>query len=82
MFNSQLIKVYQNIFIVVRLLKTIKKIIEESERNYLTACDNGVPIKELEKLEENYRKSLKLLDMLEAKDEETKNLKSKKLQSV
>jgi len=63
----------------VRLLKTIKKIIEESERNYLTACDNGVPIKELEKLEENYRKSLKLLDMLEAKDEETKNLKSKKL---
>jgi hypothetical protein len=63
----------------VRLLKTIKKIIEESERNYLSACDNGVPIKELEKLEENYRKSLKLLDMLEAKDEETKNLKSKKL---
>lgn len=79
MFNSQLIKVYLNIFIVVRLLKTIKKIIEESERNYLTACDNGVPIKELEKLEENYRKSLKLLDMLETKDEETKNLKSKKL---
>ncbi len=63
----------------MRLLKTIKKIIEESERNYLTACDNGVPIKELEKLEENYRKSLKLLDMLETKDEETKNLKSKKL---
>ena len=63
----------------MRLLKTIKKIIEESERNYLAACDNGVPIKELEKLEENYRKSLKLLDMLETKDEETKNLKSKKL---
>ena len=63
----------------MRLLKTIKKIIEESERNYLSACDNGVPIKELEKLEENYGKSLKLLDMLETKDEETKNLKSKKL---
>jgi hypothetical protein len=63
----------------VRLLKTIKKIIEESERNYLTACDNGVPIKELEKLEENYRKSLKLLDMLETKDEQTKTLKSRKL---
>lgn len=63
----------------MRLLKTIKKIIEESERNYLTACDNGVPIKELEKLEENYRKSLKLLDMLETKDEETKTLKSRKL---
>lgn len=63
----------------MRLLKTIKKIIEESERNYLTACDNGVPIKELEKLEENYRKSLKLLDMLETKDEQTKTLKSRKL---
>lgn len=63
----------------MRLLKTIKKIIEESERNYLKACDNGVPIKELEKLEENYRKSLKLLDMLETKDEQTKNLKTRRL---
>jgi len=63
----------------VRLLKTIKKIIEESERNYLSACDNGVPIKELEKFEENYRKSLKLLDMLETKNKQTKTLKSKRL---
>ena len=75
----KIINVLDVIFINVRLLKTLKKIIEESERNYLSACDNGVPIKELEKLEENYRKSLKLLDMLETKDEETKNLKSKKL---
>jgi transcriptional/translational regulatory protein YebC/TACO1 len=71
--------VYSTIFINVRLLKTIKKVIEESEDRYLNACDNGVPIKELEKLEENYRKSLKLLDMLETKDEQTKILKSRRL---
>jgi len=63
----------------VRLLKTIKKIIEKSKRNYLSACDNGVPIKKLEKFEKNYRKSLKLLDMLETKNKQTKTLKSKRL---
>jgi len=61
----------------VRLLKTIRKIIEESERNYLSACDNGVPMKELEKLEDNYRKSLKLLDLLETNVEEKKQGKKK-----
>lgn len=66
-----------NIFINVRLLKTIRKIIEESERNYLSACDNGVPMKELEKLEDNYRKSLKLLDLLETNNEEKKQGKKK-----
>lgn len=61
----------------MRLLKTIRKIIEESEENYLSACDNGVPMKELEKLEENYRKSLKLLDLLETNIEEKKQVKKK-----
>ena len=61
----------------MRLLKTIRKIIEESERNYLSACDNGVPMKELEKLEDNYRKSLKLLDLLETNNEEKKQGKKK-----
>lgn len=61
----------------MRLLKTIRKIIEESERNYLSACDNGVPMKELEKLEDNYRKSLKLLDLLETNVEEKKQGKKK-----
>lgn len=63
-----LIKVFKEIFIFVRLLKTIKKIIEESENNYLSACDAGVPLKELEKLENNYRKSLKLMELLETKE--------------
>lgn len=55
------------IFISVRLLKTIEKLIQESEKQYLDACEGGVPLEELDKLEENYRKSLKLMDMLETK---------------
>lgn len=55
------------IFISVRLLKTIKKVIEEAENRYMSACDNGVPLNELDKLEENYRKSLKLMNLLESK---------------
>lgn len=62
-----IIKVLFVIFIIVRLLKTIKKVIEEAEDRYLSACDNGVPMEELNKLEENYRKSLKLMNMLETK---------------
>lgn len=55
------------IFINVRLIKTIKKVIEEAEDRYLSACDNGVPLNELDKLEENYKKSLKLMNLLESK---------------
>jgi hypothetical protein len=51
----------------VRLLNTIEKLIQESEKRYLDACEGGVPLEELDKLEENYRKSLKLMDMLETK---------------
>jgi hypothetical protein len=51
----------------VRLLKTIEKMIREAEEQYNSAIDNGLPINEVDKLEENYRKSLKLMDMLETK---------------
>lgn len=64
---------YSAIFINVRLLKTIKKVIEEAEDRYLKACDNGVPLEELDKLEENYRKSLKLMSMLESKEKSKPN---------
>lgn len=60
----------------MRLLKTIKKVIEESEERYLAACDSNVPLKELDKLEENYKKSLKLMEMLETKSPE-KNIRKK-----
>lgn len=56
------------IFINVRLLKTIKKVIEEAEDRYLNACENGASLNELDKLEENYKKSLKLMDLLESKE--------------
>ena len=67
------------IFINVRLLKTIKKVIEEAEDRYLKACDNGVPLEELDKLEENYRKSLKLMNLLESKKIKVQNQKKGKL---
>ena len=71
-----LIKEFFIIFIIVRLLKTIKKVIEEAEDRYLSACENNVPLKELDKLEENYKKSLKLMEMLETKSLE-KTIKKK-----
>jgi hypothetical protein len=45
----------------MKLLKTIKKIIREAEERYNKACDFGAPEEELDKLEKNYKDSLKLL---------------------
>lgn len=67
------------IFINVRLLKTVKKVIEEAEDRYMSACDNGVPLNELDKLEENYRKSLKLMNLLESKKIKEQKQKKGKL---
>ena len=63
----------------MRLLKTIKKVIEEAEERYSQACDNGVSLDELDKLEENYRKSLKLMNLLESKKIKEQNQKKGKL---
>ena len=51
----------------MRLLKTIEKLIQESEEQYTSAVEKGLPLNEVDNLEENYRKSLKLMDMLETK---------------
>lgn len=45
----------------MRLLGTIEKIIKEAEEQYESACNSYVSEKELERLEKNYRDSLKLL---------------------
>lgn len=45
----------------MKLIKTIEKIIKESEEAYNTALDSVVDEKELERLEKNYRDSLKLM---------------------
>jgi hypothetical protein len=47
----------------MKLLKTISRIVEESRSIYEDACDKGVNEKELERLEKNYRESLKLMNM-------------------
>ena len=45
----------------MKLIKTVQKLIEESERRYNEACDKCVDEKTLEKLEKNYIDSLELM---------------------
>lgn len=48
----------------MKLLKTVSKLITESKFRYEEACDRGVPEKELDKLEKNYRESLRLMRLI------------------
>jgi len=45
----------------MKLIKTIEKIIKEAEEAYNVALESVVDEKELERLEKNYRDSLKLM---------------------
>jgi hypothetical protein len=45
----------------MKLITTIEKIIKEAEEAYNVALDSVVNEKELERLEKNYRDSLKLM---------------------
>ena len=54
----------------MKLLKTIKKIIQEAEERYNEACENSATIEELDRLEKNYKDSLKLLKLYKLKEEE------------
>ena len=56
----------------MKLLKTIKKIIQEAEEQYINACDSCLPIEELDKIEKHYRDSLKLLKLYKLKEEDNK----------
>jgi hypothetical protein len=58
----------------MKLIKTIKRIIEEAEEQYNLACENATPIEELDRLEKHYQDSLKLLKLYKQK-EEKKNKK-------
>jgi hypothetical protein len=53
----------------MKLLKTIKNIIQESEEQYNRACEMGLPIEELDKLEKRYIDSLKLLKLYKKEDQ-------------
>lgn len=45
----------------MKLIRTIEKIIKEAEELYNNALDSVVDEKELDRLEKNYRDSLKLM---------------------
>lgn len=57
----------------MKLLKTIKSIIQESEEQYNRACELGLPIQELDKLEKHYIDSLKLLKLYKKKESKKLN---------
>jgi hypothetical protein len=51
----------------MKLLKTIKKIIQEAEEQLIRANDSALPLEELDKLEKHYKDSLKLLKFYNSK---------------
>lgn len=53
------------IFISMKLINTISNVVTEAKKAYESACDKGVPEKELNRLEKNYYESLKLLRIYE-----------------
>lgn len=60
----------------MKLLKTIKKIIQEAEQQLNSACETCTSVEELDRLEKNYKNSLKLLELYK-KGNKKKVLKSR-----
>ena len=52
----------------MNLQESIKKIIKEAEEQYNVACENNVSVDELDRLEKNYKDSLKLLKFFKMKE--------------
>ena len=50
-----------NIYMCMKLLKTIEKLIRESEEAYNKALECSLDEKEIDRLEKNYKDSLKLM---------------------
>jgi len=50
-----------NIYMCMKLLKTIEKLIRESEEAYNNALEFSLDEKEIDRLEKNYKDSLKLM---------------------
>jgi len=51
----------------MKLIKTIKKIIQEAEEQLNAASETNLPLEELDKLEKHYKDSLKLLNLYNSK---------------
>lgn len=60
----------------MKLLKTIKKVIQEAEEQYNMACETNTPLEELDRLEKHYMDSLKLLKIFETQEKKKKKLES------
>ena len=58
----------------MKLIKTIKKIIQEAEQQYNSACETNTPLDELDRLEKHYKDSLKLLRLYNGKKKEKREL--------
>ncbi len=56
----------------MKLLKTIKKIIQEAEEQYNSACETNTPLEELDRLQKHYKDSLKLLKFYNGKSNSIK----------
>lgn len=60
----------------MKLLKTITRIIEEAEEQLNSVCESCISVEEFDRLEQNYKNSLKLLDLYQSK-EKKKQFKKK-----
>jgi hypothetical protein len=56
----------------MKLIKTIKKIIQEAEEQLNAASETNLPLEELDKLEKHYKDSLRLLKLYKSKEEKKK----------
>ncbi len=57
----------------MKLIKTIKKIIQEAEEQLNAASETNLPLEELDKLEKHYKDSLRLLKLYNSKEKKKKN---------
>lgn len=60
----------------MKLLKTIKRIIQEAEEQYTSASETNTPLEELDRLEKHYKDSLKLLKLYNGKEKDKKERKN------
>jgi len=62
-----------NIYMCMKLLKTIEKLIRESEEAYNNALEFSSDEKEIDRLEKNYKDSLKLMKTYNSINKNLKN---------
>lgn len=58
----------------MKLIKTIKKIIQEAEEQLNAASETNLPLEEIDRLEKHYKDSLRLLNLFKLKEEQKKKL--------